>query len=103
MTTPDRYTQGNVQRRVDALRIGDRVDLEGDIFADPFASFQHVYSPHPVHRFPEHPEFAFEFELVENIEVETPDCVRVDFESGFSCGFPPEHWLDVDGEQVHSA
>lgn len=91
--TPDRYTDGHVQRRVDALRIGYRVDLECDCFADPDG-----YTRGPDAS--DHPEFAFEFERVESIERETPDCIRVDFESGFSCGFPPDHLIDVDGEQV---
>ena len=92
MATPDRWIMGHVERRVDALRIGDRVDLEADIFADPYGGSDVADSPHP--------EFAFEFEVVADIERETPDCIRVDFESGFSCGFPPDHWIDVDGEQV---
>jgi hypothetical protein len=75
---------GVARCRVDQLKIGQRVDLEGDIFADAGDS---------------HPEFEFEFERVAAIERETDDCIRVDFESGFSCGFPPEHMVDVDGEQ----
>jgi hypothetical protein len=57
------------------LRPGDRIDLEGDAYADNG----------------EHPEFEFEYETVLATERETPNCVRVDFESGFSCGFPPAH------------
>jgi hypothetical protein len=82
----DRYVDGHVQRRVDALRIGDRVDLENDKYADPNGTNQ---------------GFPFEFLTVEAIERETRDCIRVDF-NGFSCGFPPNHWIDVDGEQVRS-
>ncbi|TPI86404.1 hypothetical protein [Mesorhizobium sp. B2-8-9] len=89
----DRYTNGNAQRLISELRVGDRCDLEGDIFADPIFDASTIS---------EHPEFQFEFETVLAIERETSDCIRVDFESGFSCGFPPDHWLDVDGEQVRS-
>ncbi len=88
MTTPDRYTQGNAQRRVDALRIGDRVDLEDDAIADPDKANG------------DHPEFMFEFQIVAEIERESDDCICLTFEGGFVCGFPPDHWLDVDGEQV---
>lgn len=79
----DRYTFGNVQRRADMVQISDRLDLQNDPIADNG----------------EHPEFAFEFETVAAIERETSDCIRIDFESGFSCGFPTDHWIDVDGEQ----
>lgn len=84
----DRHHEGRVQRLVSALRVGDHVDLEGDIFADPDR---------------ERLEFTYEFAVVEAIEHETGDCTRVDFEGGFSCGFPPDHWLDVDGEQDRGA
>lgn len=84
----DRNTNGNVQRLVSDLRVGDYVDLEGNIFADPFTDGE---SPHP--------EFAFEFQEVCEIEFETPDCTVVHF-NNFSCGFPPDHWIDVDGEQI---
>ncbi|RWO06324.1 MAG: hypothetical protein EOS07_22055 [Mesorhizobium sp.] len=90
----ERYTNGNAQRLVSALKPGDRCDLERDIFAD---------SDYYVRGRPEnsqHPEFQFEFEAVQAIEIESSDCIRVDFESGFSCGFPPDHWLDVDAEQI---
>lgn len=79
--------------RVDALRIGQRVDLELDIFADP----EYVVSNNPDDSM--HPEFQFEFEVVAEIDRETADCICVYFESGFSCGFPPDHLVDVDSEQ----
>lgn len=97
--TRDRFINGNAQRRVDALRIGDRCDLEGDIFADACGGTDDGYAMGDS----EHPEFQFEFETVAEIEHETADCIRVDFESGFSCGFPPGHWLDVDGEQIRES
>lgn len=79
----DRYIDGHVQRRVDELRPGDRVDLQNDPIADNG----------------EHPEFEFEFLEVAEIDCETPECTVVYF-NNFTCGFPPDHWVDVDGEQV---
>ena len=70
-----------------SLRIGQRVDLEGDVIADPGDKS-------------DHPEFAYEFEVVETIERETEDCVCVYFESGFTCGFPVDHVVNVDPKQV---
>jgi hypothetical protein len=64
---------------ISALKIGDRVDLEGDRYADP-----------------KHDDFAKECEyaVVSEIEVETDDCTAVVFEgSAVSAyvGFPPDH------------
>jgi hypothetical protein len=81
----DRYIDGHVQRRVDQVRVGDRVDFKGDEYADKGDN--------------SHPEFDFEFAIVESVERETPNCIRIDTTQG-SFGFPPDHWLDVDGEQV---
>ncbi len=80
----DRYIDGHVQRRVDRCRVGDRIDLEDDSIADP----QHS-----------HPEFECEFQVLREIERKTPDCIVLHFDN-FSCGFPPDHCLTVDGEQV---
>lgn len=88
----DRFINGNAQRRVDMLRIGDRVDLENDIFADPDG---YVSGPNNS----SHPEFQYEFQEVLEIERESEDCICVYF-NNFACGFPPDHWIDVDGEQV---
>ena len=49
-TIPDRYINGNVQRRVDQLRIGDRVDLQDDPIADrsdcaKFAAYSVTFAP----------------------------------------------------------
>ena len=63
---------------VTELLPGDLVNLQGDIFADNG----------------EHPEFEFELQTVIEVERETPNCVRVDFESG-SFGFPPDYTVDV--------
>lgn len=93
--TEDRYINGNVQRRVDMLRTGDRVDLEGDIFADPRGGATDSLSMEDS----DHPEFAMEFQTVREIDRESDECICVYFDN-FACGFPPDHWLDVDGEQV---
>lgn len=98
-TDTDRLLNGVAQRRVDALKPGDRVDLQSDIVADPagyLAAERGDYSG----EFSEHPEFEFEFEAVMTITPETADCILIEFESGFTCGFPPDHWVDVDGEQI---
>lgn len=50
----------------------------------------------------DHPEFEFEFETVQNIERETKSCIRLDFDN-LSVGFPLDHWVDVDGEQIRDA
>jgi hypothetical protein len=63
------------------FRQNERVmlDLEGDEYADGHCSFDCGHS-------------HFHDEYVEMIggEVETDDCVRIDYEGG-SCGFPPDH------------
>jgi hypothetical protein len=46
------------------------------------------------------PEYQTEFCTVAGIERETADCVRVDFDSGPSVGFPVSHWVGIDGEQT---
>ncbi len=78
-------SEGVVRCRVRDLQIGQRVDLENDPWADPLG---------------DNPGFPYEYETVAAIEVETDQCTRVDFESGYSCGFPPLHIVDVDGEQI---
>ena len=64
--------------KVTDLREGDRVDLEGDPFADPRRD-----------------NIIAEYEYVEvaGIEQETPGCVRVDFYDYDSVGFPTNHRL----------
>lgn len=47
-----------------------------------------------------HPEWQMEYEVVERVEKETDECVCVYFESGYACGFPPDHDVDIDPEQV---
>lgn len=84
------WKAGRAVCRVDALRLGQRVDLECDAIADPNAASGEA----------DHSEFAFEFETVAAIERETPDCIAVTFAHGFMCGFPPDHEVVVDGEQT---
>lgn len=81
-----------MKTKISELYIGQRVDLEGDSIADPDTALKMGSTAHP--------EFEFEFETVMEIERETANCILVVFESGFSCGFPPGHMVDVDGEQV---
>lgn len=81
----DVYRSGDFYRKACDLRRGDRVDLEKDEIADPDGG---------------EVMFRFEFETVLEVEVETDGVIRVDFESGKSFGFPVEHEVKVDGEQV---
>jgi hypothetical protein len=69
---------------VSNLQSGDMIDLFGDAFADP-------------NKDPSR-SFKFEFETVLEVKQETHDCFRVDFESGFSCGFPPNHEVRIGFE-----
>lgn len=80
----DRFINGHVQRRADQVRIGDRIDLEDDKYADPNGTNE---------------EFPFEFATVTRVERETDQCVLIETTQG-SFGFPPDHWIDVDGEQA---
>jgi hypothetical protein len=71
------------KRYISDICIGDQLDLENDPIADNG----------------EHPEFEFDYEIVLDIEPE-PGCIRIDFESGFSCGFPVTHVFKINPEQV---
>lgn len=62
---------------VSALAEGDRIDLEGDKYADP----QH-----------EHPMYPFEDAVVIGVEPETENCTVIHIE-GESIGFPPSHYV----------
>jgi hypothetical protein len=84
----DRYIDGVVTRRIDQVRVGDRLDLQGDEYADP------DNDPHTV--------FAYMFAEVESIEYEPHDtdpCIALHTSLG-SFSFPPDHWVVVDVEQV---
>lgn len=65
------------------LKDGDRVDLEGDVHADPDST----------NRLLQH-----EYQVVESIEQETRECVCVYF-TDFVCGFPSEHLVKVRVEE----
>lgn len=71
----------STMRRVDQLKVGMLVDLENDIFAKQIS---------------EECGFEFEYEVVDYIEQEAPNCIRVDFRSGRSFGFPPDHIVTID-------
>lgn len=87
------------QARIDSLWIGQRVDLQNDIFADPLG---HLAAEGEGGE-SDHPEFEYEFESVVSITDETTNgeaCLVIEFASGFTCGFPPDHEVDIDGEQI---
>ncbi len=54
-----------VLMKATALIAGDRIDLEGDAYADPKRGNSY---------------FEAEYVIVDGIELETPGCVRVDLE-----------------------
>lgn len=72
---------------VSDLAVGNMVDLEGDVFADPTGD-----------------NICFEISYAEvlGVESETPTCVRVDFDI-LSVGFPPHHLLRVWGHNSKPA
>lgn len=70
------------QKRIDSLRVGDLIDLQGDRFADPSES---------------NPDTGWmEFELAKVLEIdrETESCIAVYFDS-ITVGFPPDHVVSV--------
>lgn len=69
----------DVSRKISELKPGDAVDLEGDKYADPER---------------DHPAYEYEYQIVFEIERETADCIRVDFD-GESVGFPVDHVVKV--------
>lgn len=81
--------------RIDQLRVGQRVDLEGDKYADAWcdpdtkSETKAAWSAH----------YEAEYCVVEGWERESPGCIRVDFESSPSIGFPPDHLVEVDPDQ----
>lgn len=68
------------------LHPGDKLDLEGDPVADPQN---------------DKPELEYEYVTVVAVEQETADCIRVDGDN-VSCGFPPDHEVQVDGFNGHA-
>lgn len=75
-----------------ALRPGDLVDLEGDPYAErpcePGCDDCGLRAR----------SFPYELERVLEVEIETPGCTVVHFESGLSVGFPTDHELAVRGD-----
>jgi hypothetical protein len=91
----DEYVNGVAKRRIDQVRIGDRLDLQNDPFAD-------ANRDDDAGELGDHPEFEFEFASVEAIELESHDtdpCVVLYTTQG-AFGFPPDHLIAVDAEQV---
>jgi len=78
---------------VSNLKPGDAIDLSNDPFAgnctDPDCTSALTWE--------------YEYGIVWNTEVETPDCIRVDFENGESIGFPTNHRVrDARHAGIHS-
>ena len=63
------------------VKEGDFVDLEGDAYAD-------------AHNEGAQYGFEFSYAIVQRVEQETPECVRIDFDHD-SVGFPSDHMLKV--------
>lgn len=70
------------------LQIGDQVDLQHDFWANLTDDETEAEYLQLI--------FEQEYAVVEGLEVETPECVRVDFENvAISIGFPASHELKV--------
>lgn len=69
--------------RADQVKEGDKLDFEGDKFADPNGNGLSLHAEF---------DFTFEFATVEGVERETEGCVRIDTDQG-SYGFPPDHMI----------
>lgn len=74
-------------RAVRDLAVGDKLDLEHDLYAGVDCGHPDC-SRHPM-------VWRYEYGVVDQIEWETPDCIRVDFDNGESVGFPPDHTVVV--------
>lgn len=68
------------------IRVGDQLDLEGDEYAD---------TDH------DNPLLEFEYAIVEEVELETPQCVAIVTSQGWFA-FPAEHELKVENMRPHS-
>ena len=90
----DRFHEGRAQRRVRDLRPGDRVDLQNNEFADP-EGFAADGGPGFMSEKCQSNGWAYEFAEVMAVEDEGADCVCVTFVDGFTCGFPPDHSLEI--------
>jgi hypothetical protein len=87
----------SVWRRAGDIKAGDRLDLEGDEYAD----------TKDADGISIHASLEFEYYVVESVELETPDCVVFySAESGLNCAFPVDHLVkfvrhdDDDAEGV---
>lgn len=70
-----------------ALRVGDLIDLQGDVFAD----------PHHASRY-----FACAWQIVATVEPEGDGCVAIVIEGFDVVGFPPGHYVRVrNGEPAN--
>lgn len=67
-------------KAVEDLVPGDKVDLEGDSFADPDR---------------DNPFLACEYVEVTEVKQETPNCVAVTFEGFDQVGFPRGHFVPL--------
>jgi hypothetical protein len=81
---PNEGTTAMAYAKIQDLLPGDFVDLFNDKFADPNSTPDKGFKG-----------FEFEFEIVLEVVPETATCTRIDFESGFSCGFPPDHQVKI--------
>ncbi len=72
-------------KRVIDLVAGDKVDLQGDEYADPDPDN-------------DKPHFEYEYQVVMGLEHENEECVRVDFEHT-SVGFAPDHRVTIEDKE----
>lgn len=75
---------GALLRPVGEIIPGDRIDLEGDRYADPNGDTIAYQS---------------EYAQADGVEFETPDCTVVHFTDGPSIGFPADWKVKVDPSQ----
>lgn len=77
---------------VTTLEEGDAIDLSEDPFVgnctDPDCTLSKMWE--------------FEYGIVDMIEMETPDCIRVDFTNGESIGFPLNHQVIASNYGINS-
>lgn len=73
-----------IWKRVDQLRVGDVLDLQGDKFADPDPPDGEEATTNRI-------VFEAEYVTVDYIEREMPECVAVGIEGVDVFGMPPDH------------
>ncbi len=94
-------------KRVRDLVAGDKLDLENDPIANGPCSAEHLTGEPCPDRDEDGKSITWQYELgiVEELQEESPGCIRVDFSNGSSIGFPPDHLVkvddDVDGTPEH--